>query len=106
MTAQRYKRLSYLHLRAGPANVNLNSRRPSLRSENFFRVDRVIANRMHSCTYGDEEPYSVAVLNVSDSPIAEGIELSEPQLLMLGDQALIFRGYERLTNDDGPFTVL
>jgi hypothetical protein len=46
------------------------------------------------------------VLNVSDSPIAEGIELLEPQLLMLGDQALILRGYERLVNDEGPFTVL
>jgi len=52
--------------------------------------------RTHSCTYGDQEPYSVAVLNVSDSPIAEGIELLEPQLLMLGNQALILRGYERL----------
>ena len=36
------------------------------------------------------------MLNVSDSPIAEGIELLEPQLLMLGDQAPILRGYERL----------
>ena len=52
--------------------------------------------RTHSCTYGDQEPYNVAVLNVSDSPIAEGIELMEPQLLMLGDQALILRGYEHL----------
>ena len=43
--------------------------------------------RTHSCTYGDQEPYSVAVLNVSDSPIAEGIELLEAQLLMMGDQA-------------------
>ena len=62
--------------------------------------------RTHSCNYGDQEPYSVAVLNVSDSPIAGGIELLEPQLLMLGDQALILRGYEQLQNDDGPFTVL
>ena len=62
--------------------------------------------RTHSCTYGDQEPYNVAVLNVSDSPIAEGIELLEAQLLMLGDQALILCGYERLTNEDGPFTVL
>ena len=62
--------------------------------------------RTHSCTYGDKEPYGVAVLNVSDSPIAEGIKLLEPQLLMLGDQALILRGYERLTNDEEPFTVL
>jgi len=46
------------------------------------------------------------VLNVSDSPIAEGIELLEPQLLMLGDQALILRGYERLRNPGKPFTVL
>jgi hypothetical protein len=38
--------------------------------------------------------------------MAEGIELLEPQLLMLGDQALILRGYERLRNDEGPFTVL
>ena len=62
--------------------------------------------RTHSCTYGDQEPYNVAVLNVSDSPIAEGIEPLEPQLLMLGDQALILRGYERLRNEEGPFTVL
>jgi hypothetical protein len=62
--------------------------------------------RTHSCTYGDQEPYNVAVLNVSDSPIAEGIELLEPQLLMLGDQALILRGYERLVSDEGPLTVL
>ena len=40
------------------------------------------------------------------TPIAEGIELIEPQLLMLGEQALILRGYERLRNDEGPFTVL
>ena len=46
------------------------------------------------------------MLNVSDSPIAEGIELVEPQLLMLGDQALILRGYERLRSDEGLFTVL
>ena len=62
--------------------------------------------RTHSCTYSDQKPYDVAVLNVSDSPIAGGIELLEPQLLMLGDQALILRGYEQLKNDDGPFTVL
>ena len=62
--------------------------------------------RTHSCTYGDQEPYDVAVLNAGDSPIAEGIELIEPQLLMLGDQALILRGYERLQNEEGPFTVL
>jgi len=48
----------------------------------------------------------VAGLNVNDGPIAEGIELVEPQPLMLGDQALILRGYERLQNDEGPFTVL
>ena len=51
-------------------------------------------------------PYRVAVLNASESPIAEGIELIEPQLLRLGDQALILRGYERLQNDEGPLTVL
>ena len=28
--------------------------------------------RTHSCTYGDHEPYDIAVLNVSDSPIAKG----------------------------------
>ena len=56
--------------------------------------------------FTESEPYSVAVLNVSDSPIAEGIELLEPQLLMLGDQALILRGYECLRNEEGPFTVL
>jgi hypothetical protein len=43
----------------------------------------------------------VAGLNVNDGPIAEGIELVEPQPLMLGDQALILRGYERLQNDEG-----
>ena len=48
----------------------------------------------------------MAGLNVNDGPIAEGIELVEPQPLMLGDQALILRGYERLQNDEGPFTVL
>ena len=62
--------------------------------------------RTHSCTYGSQAPYSVAVLNVSDSPIAEGIELLEPQLLVLGEQALTLRGYECLRNDEGPFTVL
>jgi hypothetical protein len=62
--------------------------------------------RTHSCTYGDQMPYDIAVLNVSDSPIAEGIELIEPQLLMLGDQALILRGYEKLQSERGPFTVL
>ena len=62
--------------------------------------------RIHPCTYGDKVPSIVAVPNVSDSPIAERIELLEPQLLMLGDQALILRGYERLRNDEGPFTVL
>ena len=49
--------------------------------------------RTHSCTYGDKGPYNVAVLNVSVSAIAEGIELLKPRLLMLGDQALILRGY-------------
>jgi len=44
--------------------------------------------RIHPCTY-DKVPSIVAVPNVSDSPIAERIELLEPQLLMLGDQALI-----------------
>jgi len=28
--------------------------------------------RTHSCTYGDQEPYDIAVLNVSDTPIAKG----------------------------------
>ena len=58
--------------------------------------------RTHSCTYGDQEPYSVAVLNVSDSPITEGTELSEPQLLMLDDQVLILRGYDLLRDDERP----
>jgi len=48
--------------------------------------------RTHSCTYGNQEPYSVAVLRASDSPIEERIELLEPQLLDTGDQALILRG--------------
>ena len=46
------------------------------------------------------------MLNASDSPIAEGIELIEPQLLSMGDQALIMRGDKRLRNDEGPFIVL
>ena len=62
--------------------------------------------RTHSCTYGDQEPYDVTVLNASDRPIAEGIELIEPQLLSMSDQALILRGYKRLRNDEGPFIVL
>lgn len=49
--------------------------------------------------------YSAAVL-VGDSQVERGLELLEPQLLMMGDQALILRGYERLVNDEGPFTVL
>ena len=61
--------------------------------------------RTHDRTYRDQERYTVATLG-GDSPIAAGIELIEPQLVMLGDQALILRGYERLINDDGPFTVL
>jgi hypothetical protein len=32
--------------------------------------------------------------------------LIEPQLPMLADQALILRGYERLRDDEGSFTVL
>jgi hypothetical protein len=38
--------------------------------------------------------------------IANELELLEPQLLMLGDQALILRGYEQLQNEDWPFAVL
>jgi hypothetical protein len=38
--------------------------------------------------------------------MSAGIELIEPQLLMLGDQALVLRGYERLKDDEGAFTVL
>jgi hypothetical protein len=53
------------------------------------------AIRTHSCTYGSQGPFMVAVLHASDSPIMEGIELLEPQLLMLGDQALILRGYAK-----------
>jgi len=41
-----------------------------------------------------------------ESPMAAGIELIEPQLLLLGDQALVLRGYERLKDDEGAFTVL
>src|SRR3954469_17519169 len=57
-------------------------------------------------SHGSGAPYRLAVLHSNDSPIAKGIELIEPQLLMLGDQALILRGFERLQNDHGPFTVL
>lgn len=60
----------------------------------------------HWCTYGGQVPYSVAVLRASDRPIEEGIELLEPQLVMMGEQALILRGYERLQGNDGAFTVL
>ena len=62
--------------------------------------------RTHSCSYGSQGPFKVAALHASDSPIMEGIELLEPQLLMLGEQALILRGFERLRNDEGPFTVM
>ena len=61
--------------------------------------------RTHYCSYRDQERYKVAAL-MGDSPIAPGIELIEPQLVQLGDQALILRGYERLKDDAGPFTVL
>ena len=67
---------------------------------------RLSRAKRHACTYGDQEPYSVAVLHASDSPLEQGIELLEPRLLMLGDQALILRGYERLVNEEGPFMVL
>jgi len=60
--------------------------------------------RTHLCNYGSQGPLKIAVLHASDSPIMEGIELLEPQLL--GEQALILRGYERLRNDERPFTVL
>ena len=61
--------------------------------------------RTHSCNYGSQGPYPVAVLR-GESPMSAGIELIEPQLLMLGDQALLLRGYERLKDDEGAFTVL
>ena len=61
--------------------------------------------RTHSCSYGSQGPYTVAVLR-GESPISAGIELIEPQLLMLGEQALILRGYERLSDGGGPYTVL
>ena len=40
--------------------------------------------RTHSCNYGSQGPYPVAVLR-GESPMSAGIELIEPQLLMLGD---------------------
>jgi hypothetical protein len=58
------------------------------------------------CTYADQAPYSVAVLRASDRPIEEGFELLEPQLVIMGEQAVIMRGYERLQGIDGAFTVL
>ena len=61
--------------------------------------------RTHVCNYGNRGPFKVAVLT-GDSTVAPGIELIEPQLLDLGDQVLILRGYERLASDEGPFTVL
>jgi hypothetical protein len=61
--------------------------------------------RTPSCSHATQGPYGVALL-VSDSSIAEGIELIEPQLAMIGDQELILRGYERLSDDEGPLTVL
>jgi hypothetical protein len=60
----------------------------------------------HASRHPSQAPYTVAVLHAVDSPIADRIVLIEPQLLMLGDQALVLRGFERLRNDDGPFTVL
>jgi len=56
--------------------------------------------RTHSSTYGDQEPYNVAVLNASDSPIAKEMELFEPELVMLGDQALILRGSDAVVPED------
>ena len=61
--------------------------------------------RTQVCNYGSQGPYSIAVLS-GDSVVANEIELLEPQLAMMGDQALILRGYERLQDEDGPFTVL
>ncbi|MDB5821386.1 MAG: hypothetical protein JWR21_90 [Herminiimonas sp.] len=58
----------------------------------------------HYCEYADQERYKVAALMCG--PLRCELELIEPQLLALGDQALILRGYERLVNDEGPFTVL
>jgi hypothetical protein len=58
---------------------------------------------MHA--YGNQGPFTVALL-IGDSPIARGIALIEPQLLWLGDQALILRRYERLEDEQAPFTVM
>ena len=60
---------------------------------------------MHTSSHPTQASYAVAVL-VGDSPLDHGIELIERQLLDMGDQALILRGYERLIHDEGPFTVL
>jgi hypothetical protein len=56
--------------------------------------------RTQVCNYGSQGPFKVAVLTV-ESVIEGGVELIEPQLLDLGDQVLIRRGYERLRNDGG-----
>jgi hypothetical protein len=45
-------------------------------------------------------------MHARDSSIVEGIELLEPRRVMLREQALVVRGFERLRNDEGPFTVL
>jgi hypothetical protein len=61
--------------------------------------------RTQACTHPVFGSYRIAVL-VGNSAIAPPLQLIEPQLLMLGDQALILRGYERLRDDEGSFTVL
>ena len=61
--------------------------------------------RTHYCVYSNQQPYKVAALS-GDSPIAASVELIEPQLLAMGDQAFILPGYESVKDEGGTFTVL
>jgi hypothetical protein len=61
--------------------------------------------RTQVCSYGSQGPFAVAVLS-GESASANDIELLEPKLHMMCDEALILRGFERLQNDHGPLTVL
>jgi hypothetical protein len=53
-------------------------------------------------TYPDKAPYQVAVL-VGKPALPE---LFEPQLLAIADDVILLRGFERLKDDGGTFTVL
>ena len=58
--------------------------------------------RTHTCSYGYQEPYNVAVLNVSDSPIAEGIEFVDRRPHPGRPYRLISTGYSLTKPRDEP----